>query len=445
MTEPVVLHVTDRLGTGGTERAALTYASVCGRFKVRSVVSGFNATGPLAREADELRIESVDFNSDPASLRGYVRSNGVNVVHFHSGFRGDFKAALEIKSLHGVRLIQTNYFGWFDRIAAAGLPDLILFGSRFSLGRFRWQCGARWTNWSARVYVSYIPIDDSIYSKSELERRNLRKDLGIPDETIVLGRVGRPDPRKLDDYLLRVLLDSALKDVDWRMILVGGIPAKLKQRAGRQGLWSRFYVTNSDVPAARVASFLSAMDIVTHTSRVGECPGSAVLEAMAASLPVVAQRTPYADDALPELIEPRTNGFLEITPGRFARRVAYIAENLSIRDTLGTGSRRLFDRRFSTSILIPRYVAALRVALDADVGAFSLPSYLNDAAPDGSGSSCPIRHDRSADGGWGELTSAERAQTRFSTGCIYSRFREYYFRARAFGYRLTQSHLSHAR
>jgi glycosyltransferase involved in cell wall biosynthesis len=133
--------------------------------------------------------------------------------------------------------------------------------------------------------------------------QKLRDELGLADR-YVFGLVGRLDPGKghLDAITAFERVACDRDDVALVLVGTGRIERKIQTRARQSSAADRIIVTGQ---RADVPELLSVFDALVHPATQDPCP-LAVLEAMAAALPVVA----YADGGLPELVESGTTGTL---------------------------------------------------------------------------------------------------------------------------------------
>jgi len=139
------------------------------------------------------------------------------------------------------------------------------------------------------------------------ERAATRRELGVPDNAVAIGSVGRLAPEKNPSMLLEVMATLSARGGSLppvTLVLVGDGPEKetLRRLAARPELKNRVVLAGARADVPRV---LGAFDLFVTASSTEGMP-NAVMEAMAAGLPVVATRV----GGNPELIRDGDNGAL---------------------------------------------------------------------------------------------------------------------------------------
>ncbi|UCG32235.1 MAG: glycosyltransferase [Phycisphaerales bacterium] len=174
----------------------------------------------------------------------------------------------------------------------------------------------------------------------------------IPPPARLLIWVGRMDPIKGLDYLLEALV-LLPTDPPTHLLLVGDGPerSRTEVRADRLGLRHRVHFTGfrQDIPA-----LLAAADLFVFPSLTEGMP-NALLEAMAAGLPVIACDVPGCR----ELIDNTVNGFL--VPPRsspaIAGAVARLLAQPVLARRLGQAASRAVLRHYSQHVCHANYAA----------------------------------------------------------------------------------------
>jgi len=170
----------------------------------------------------------------------------------------------------------------------------------------------------------------TIYNRVDFAKFSTERAYTLEGRTPVVLSVGRLDPQKRQDILIR-----AVVALDCRLHLVGGgsRESELKELASELGIADRVSFEKA-VPHARIPEVYARADIFAMaTEHEGFC--MPVLEAMASGLPVVACDTP----PLPEVL-----GGCGIVvgndPGEFRRAIGELASSQERRSDLGLSGRR---------------------------------------------------------------------------------------------------------
>lgn len=135
------------------------------------------------------------------------------------------------------------------------------------------------------VKIIYNAIDIEKFKFDEVARKKLRKELGIKDNTIVIGHVGRFVQQKNHTFLVDVFKEYHKKNPDSKLLLVGSGPLEdeIKKIVERLGLKDSvlFLGQRNDIN-----KLYSAMDIFCLPSLYEGLPVVGI-EAQAAGLPCV--------------------------------------------------------------------------------------------------------------------------------------------------------------
>ncbi|OEU85142.1 glycosyl transferase [Streptomyces abyssalis] len=159
----------------------------------------------------------------------------------------------------------------------------------------------RWGVPAARLHTVPNGIDARRFRFDPAARAATRRRLGIPEDTFVVGGVGRLVPGKHFETLVRAV--AVLPDA--RLLLAGDGPERdtLHGIASALGALDRIHmlgecdgtVAPSGGGSWQVPDLLSAMDVFVSPSS-DEAFGLAVLEALAAGLPALHVTCPAIDD-----------------------------------------------------------------------------------------------------------------------------------------------------
>ena len=183
-----------------------------------------------------------------------------------------------------------------------------------------------------------------------LTRQAARERLGVSEETLVIGAVGRLEEQKGHTHLLAALPGLRREIPDLAVLLVGeGRRQEDLQRQVRDlGLEEtvRFLGTRRDLP-----EIYRALDLFVQPSLWEGLP-LALLMAMGAGLPVVATRVSGSQEAIVDGV----NGYL-VEPGdpeALARAILDLARQPEARRRLGEAARRIVAERYSLEAMLTR-------------------------------------------------------------------------------------------
>jgi len=188
-------------------------------------------------------------------------------------------------------------------------------------------------------------------------RRRLAGALEIADSRpwLVTVAMMRSDI-KLDSYRLLAAALGHLDQADWQLLVAGDGAAAPAVRAALEAAVGDRVRFLGRLPATAVADLCRASDLFVWPA-LREAYGLAILEALAAGLPVVACR----EGGVPDLVEDGWNGLL--APRRaaddLASRVDRLLDDVTLRRAMGARARARFLERHSRAAAEARLAAAL--------------------------------------------------------------------------------------
>ena len=209
-----------------------------------------------------------------------------------------------------------------------------------------------------KVLVWYSIDTDAFRSLARVERREVRKQWGIPDDALLLGIVGNIKEWKGQRVVVEAVERLRVEHPTLRCVIVGAVARNgrdreyhdLVQRLIQEyGLGDRVIVTGfrDDVP-----DLVNALDIVVHASVSPEPMGRVILEAMTLEKPVIA-----TDHGGPrEIIESGVSGFLvpPNDPDCLAEVLRRLAASLELRHRIGQAAARRVEDEFGVRRQIAR-------------------------------------------------------------------------------------------
>jgi glycosyltransferase involved in cell wall biosynthesis len=191
-------------------------------------------------------------------------------------------------------------------------------------------------------------------------RDQVRKELGYPDEKLVVGTIARlSEVRKGIDYFLQAAAAVApgFPDAEFVIVGEGWMRPQFEAQARDLGIAERVRFTGwrSDIPEV-----LAALDVFVMPS-LHEGGPTTVLEAMAMAKPTVATNV----GMVPEVIDDGRTGLIVPTAdsGAIARALAGLLGDADLRKTMGEAARDKAVAGFSLETMVERYLVEFETAL----------------------------------------------------------------------------------
>jgi glycosyltransferase involved in cell wall biosynthesis len=190
------------------------------------------------------------------------------------------------------------------------------------------------------------PGDLSPPVPAEIDR--LRAELGVAGPNFVVTMVGRLHPQKDHDCLLRAVAAVAGDLPSMRVLLIGDgrLRDQIAERIAMLGLGARVQLLGE---RRDVAALLALSDLFVLPSRWEGMP-NAVLEAMSASLPVLATRV----DGIVDVVQDGKTGVL-VQPGddrALAAELLAFGRDPARRRALGSAGRRRIELAYSLNAFV---------------------------------------------------------------------------------------------
>jgi glycosyltransferase involved in cell wall biosynthesis len=365
VSRPRILHVVLSLAPGGTERLVIEIAR---RLQpvMDSAVCCLDDAGAWAHELTDRGIDVVALSRRPGfhpslgrRIADLARRLKCTVIHSHqyTPFVYSTLAAILNREL---RFVFTEHGRLSDAPPSAKrrIATRLWLRARFPDAMFavseelrQYMCVAGFPG--DRVGVVPNGIDPGV-EVSAGSRAEARHALGLVNWAPVVGTVARLDPVKDLGTLVQAFARVRQQVPGARLVVVGdGVErARLEQHARQANLDGSVQFTGMR-PDARL--LLPAFDVYVNSS-VSEGISLTILEAMAASLPVVATRV----GGNPEVVdEDRTGTLVPPRDGEaLASAMLSVVADPARRAAMGRAGRRRVVGRFSFQRMLDSYVGA---------------------------------------------------------------------------------------
>ncbi len=357
-----VAYLVHSLQAGGIERSVTRIVNLLDPARFQASIICLEKTGPaqdwLSRDVPIIEIGKRSGNDLGAirRLAAALRKQQVDIVQSHNW--GTLVEAVIARKLsrtpfhvHAERgtvlgMVEGRGLRHWLRARAMAMSlanvDRVVSNSRTVAARVQQRCGFR--QQQIVIIPNGVP-DLEIENRCEV-RRQVRADLNVDPDSVLIGSVGRLVDVKGFDLAISAFAETLAQHPSAHLLIVGGGPdhEKLSAIASKQAIADRVHLVGQ---RDDVGNWLAAMDVYFNSSR-SEGMSQSIIEAMAAGLPIVATDVGDSADVIGA---PDTEAAGIIVPAGDSNQLAdafsRLAADPTRRQNYGSQSHRRHRERFS--------------------------------------------------------------------------------------------------
>ncbi|MCJ2163117.1 MULTISPECIES: glycosyltransferase family 4 protein [unclassified Pseudodesulfovibrio] len=344
-----VLHVTNALSLGGTEKVMQLFVANLDRTRFTPAVYS-PKDGIRARHIRALGISTF---IEPY-LQLALEQFRPHIVHLHRAGWPDPDMLIPLKRTGVPIVVETNVFGRHDPSHAASIIDHTLFVSHFCMERFAKTTGI--TPHPARHSVLYNPVDTDFFMAAACSERDFSRP--------VAGRISRADTGKWSRMALD-FLPGVVRDIpDFKYHIIGAIPEALDYV--RNNNLSANVIFHDPVETDReIATFLDNVSVLAHANDTGESFGLVIAEAMACGLPVITHPCEgLRDNAQLELVDHDATGLVAKTAEEYGQALKYLFSHPKEARRMGLAGQEKARRLYRAQTVARQLEAVYQELLD---------------------------------------------------------------------------------
>lgn len=353
--KPLRVHVLiDTFRSGGAELLLADFAEVAAGAGIEISVAGLKPITPLSPAADRLRrrgfepgvipVSSMVSLRDLARVRAHLAEVRPEIVHTHL-MTSDFLGGIAARSL-GIPSVVTIHADWYP----GGLADR---ARTWLASQARRRCAAAVVAVSESARSAYlaagrdVPDHVTVVRNGIVDRANpgagaeVRRELGLGEDALVVSALSKLRPEKNFEAAIDAVGLLRRRFAGLRLLIAGDGPHEQVVRSHAARLGGAVVLAGHREDPMEI---LDASDVVVHPSHFDAFP-TTLLEAMAASVPVVATRV----GGIPEIVEDGITGVLVSPPATaeaFAAALAPLLASAEGRARLGAAGRSRYQREF---------------------------------------------------------------------------------------------------
>ncbi len=320
----------------------------------RSILPGrdYRAYRRLIQRLNELKPDIVHTHSSKAGIigrRAAYRANVPAIIHTIHGLA--FTASTS-------RLVNRAY-RMLERYAAPLTTKIVCVADAMRDQSLAAKVGR------ADQYVTvYSGMETGPFLNPEVPRADVRRQLGLNDEHVVVGTIARLFDLKGHDDLLDIApaLCSTFPQLRFLWVGDGTLRPAFERRMERMGLRDRFILTGM-VPPTKVPQYAGAMDILAHPSR-REGLARALPQGSLAGVPTI---TYDIDGAKEGTLDGQTGYVLPpFDAKKLSATIALLLQDPARRREMGRCGREFALKRFDAKVMVDAlevvYTDALQLA-----------------------------------------------------------------------------------
>lgn len=358
-----IMHVIDSLEVGGMERVLIEVVRGLDPEQFTQVVVCLSRRGSLADLLpDGTRCHDLGKGdgrgySLPFKLARLIRAERPDIVHTQSWSGIDGMMARWLSP--GPRLIHSEHGRYFSALPGESWKSRLgrrrLYHAADAVFAVSRELGDYYCDQTGfpRERMTVIANGIDLQRLDRADPSGVRESLGISPHDFVIGTVARLDPIKdpltLVEAFAHLLARAGAPSPKLLIVGEGSRRSIIERFLDDRGLRGQAILAGLRLDVPRL---LKSMDLFVLSS-LSEGMPLTVLEAMAASLPVVATRV----GSLPELVEEGRTGFLVAPrdPLALAERILRLQANPGLARELGHEARLKVARQFSLERMLQAY------------------------------------------------------------------------------------------
>ena len=374
-----VLHVITRMIVGGAQENTLFTAALQTknpRYDV-TLLTGVD-DGPEGDLLDAARAQGVRLQIEPLlvrpirpfvdlraflMLRRFMKNGRFDIVHTHSskaGILGRMAAhsagvPIIVHTLHSLvfheyeKAWKNTLYIALKRLCAPWTDSFISVNQKTLDGALAQGIG---TPEKHIKIFSGMDLAPFLNVSKGLSAAQAKKQAGIPEDALVVGKVARLFPLKGHDLFMEAAGKVAAARPDAHFLLVGGgiLRESLDEQARKLGIADRVHFAGLVRPE-EVPALIQAMDVVVHSS-LREGIARVIPQAGAVGKPVVT----FDMDGAPEVIRDGVSGYLAPPQDTtaLAGRVVELLASASERERMGREGQKFARENYSAELMVDR-------------------------------------------------------------------------------------------
>ncbi len=334
-----ILEMHSSLGYAGGQKNMFTFAKNLDKNIFNVFVASYVEGGMHEEKLREIGIEFIVSKKDVGVILEFIKEKRIDIIHIH---RSGGYVPIETQIFEGAKkinekiiVVEKNVFGKYDNVSGKYI-ECSFFQSMMHLNE-RYLPAAETQFDFDRMKVFYNMVDSEEFEQyrlSESEILAYKNSIGISATDFVIGKIARPDLSKWSDLVLD-MMPYLIKLIPCIKFIIIGVPKSRVDRIKKSEFAQYFILLQETSDQQQIHRFYQLIDVLAHASKIGECNGNTINEAMFWRKPVITNSTPHKDNGQLEQVNHTIDGIIANHPQTFARAVAYLYNYPEKRKNMG--------------------------------------------------------------------------------------------------------------
>lgn len=357
-----IMHLTLSMGYGGLERIINQFAKKMDKDKFEISISCLDSGGPFLDDLSKNGLKKFVFTRKPGildislllKLISLFKREKIDIIHSHSGC--SFYAAISGRLAGVKRIIHTDHgrlipdkMGLIleDKIASILLNAYVAVSYELSnYLQYRVKIN------KDKIITIINGVDTDCFKPfPEVEKKDVKKEIGVLEDAEIIGTVCRLDPVKNLIFMIETVKDILKKREKTILLIVGEGP----ERKHIEDVVDKLELNKKIILLGKrndVEKIMPILDIFVLPS-ISEGTSMTILEAMSCGIPVIASTV----GGNPAIVSEGRNGFLFPldSPEVLTNRVLELLIDKEKRKAMGKEARKIVEERFSFNGMLRKY------------------------------------------------------------------------------------------
>lgn len=357
-----IMHLTLSMGYGGLERIINQFAKKMDKDKFEISISCLDSGGPFLDDLSKNGLKKFVFTRKPGildislllKLINLLKREKIDIIHSHSGC--SFYAAIAGRLAGVKRIIHTDHgrlipdkMGLIleDKVASILLNAYVAVSYELSnYLQYRVKIN------KDKIITIINGVDTDCFKPfPEVEKKDVKKEIGVFEDAEIIGTVCRLDPVKNLIFMIETVKDILKKREKTILLIVGEGP----ERKPIEDVVDKLELNNKIILLGKrndVERIMPILDIFILPS-ISEGTSMTILEAMACAIPVIASMV----GGNTKLVQEGKNGYLFPLnkPELLNNRVLELLNDKKKREKMGKEARIIVEKELSFNHMLSEY------------------------------------------------------------------------------------------